>query len=112
MYLSCFQLMEKVTFEPIDSFGKLFARMKGDLDSFFFTLWQNGSLYGNQPSNDPSTKDAWFVVCNQSNNSNLSIGKGEVRADVSFVPTLNAEKITLPIYVAAPGFGAAAAGVF
>lgn len=112
VYLSCFQLMEKVTFEPIDSFGKLFARMKGDLDSFFYDLWRKGSLYGNQPGKDPKPNDAWFVVCDKTNNPNVSVGKGEVRADVSFVPTLNAEKITLPIFVAAPGFGAAAAGVF
>lgn len=112
VYLSCFQLMEKKTFEPIDSFGKLFASMKADLDSFFYTLWRAGTLYGTQPAKDPDPANAWFVVCDRSNNPNVSIGRGEVRADVSFVPTLNAEKITLPIYVAAPGFGAAAAGVF
>src|SRR6185312_2338423 len=111
VYLSCFQLMEKKTFEPIDSFGKLYAAIKSDLDSFFFTMWRQGSIFGTQPGTDAKSSDAWFVVCNASNNPNVQIGKGQVRADVSFVPTLNAESITIPIYVAAPGFGAASAGV-
>lgn len=110
-YLSCFQLMEKKTFEPIDSFGKLYSAIKADLDSFFFTVWRAGSIFGQQPGNDAKSTDAWFVVCNNSNNPNVQVGKGQVRADVSFVPVLNAEAITIPIYVAAPGFGAASAGV-
>lgn len=112
VYYSCFQLMQKRTFEPIDSFGKLFSAIKGDLDSFFFTLWSQGSVYGTQPGNSARKTDAWFVVCDVGNNPNVMLGKGEVHADVSFVPTPNAEKITVPIQVAAPGFGAAAAGVF
>lgn len=111
VYLSCYQLMSKVTFEPIDPFAKLFGRMKSDLDSFFYTLYRAGSLYGTQPGNDPNPNNSWFVVCNKSNNPNIAIGKGIVRADVSFVPTINAERIDVPVQVAAPGFGAAAAGV-
>lgn len=112
VYLSCFQLAEKATFEPIDSFGKLFSRIKGDLDAFFSDLWAKGSIYGNKPSDDPKKGDAWFVVCNNTNNPNPQIGKGVVQADVSFVPTLNAEQVRIPIMVAAPGFGAASAGIF
>jgi phage tail sheath protein FI len=112
VYLSCFQLMEKRTFEPIDSFGRLFSAIKGDLDAFFFSLWRRGALYGGQPGADPSSKDAWRVVCDVGNNPNVEIGKGNVTANVSFVPVLNAERITLPIQVAAPGFGSAAASSF
>jgi phage tail sheath protein FI len=112
VYLSCFQLMSKRTFEPIDSFGDLFGAIKGDLDAFFFSLWRRKALYGNEPGSDPNPRDAWRVVCDQGNNPNVEIGKGNVTANVSFVPVLNAEKITLPIQVAAPGFGSAAASSF
>jgi phage tail sheath protein FI len=111
VYLSCYLILEKLTFEPIDPFGKLFARAKGDLDSFFATIWANGTIFGSQPGKEPKPNNAWFTVCDRGNNPNVSLGKGELRADVSFVPTPNAEKITLNLQVAAPGFGAASAGI-
>lgn len=111
VYLSCYLILEKLTFEPIDPFGKLFARAKGDLDSFFATLYTNGTIFGTQPGKEPKPTDAWFTVCDRGNNPNASLGRGELRADVSFVPTPNAEKIVLNLQVAAPGFGAASAGI-
>lgn len=112
IYHASYNLMQKVTFEPIDSFGNLFGRVKGDLDSMLYSLWRAGSLYGTQPGKQAKPDNAWFVVCDRGNNPNTQVGKGILRADVSFAGTPNAERIDLPIFVAAPGFGAAAAGVF
>lgn len=109
VYYSCFNIISRYTFEPIDRKGILFGKIKTDLDAFFLGLWQPGSILGNVPGKEPKKGDAWLTVCNNGNNPDTFIGQGVVRADVSFVPTLNAERIDLAIQVAAPGFGAAAA---
>jgi len=111
VYYSCFNLISKQTFEPIDRKGILFSKIKSDLDAFFLGLWTPGTILGNKPGREPKKGDAWAVVCNNGNNPDWQIGNGVVRADVSFVPTLNAERIDLAVQVAAPGFGSAAASI-
>lgn len=111
VYHSCFNLISNFTFEPIDRKGKLFGKIKSELDAFFFKLYTAGSVLGTAPGKEPKKGDAWFVVCDNGNNPDWQIGNGVVRADVSFVPTLNAERIDLAVQVAAPGFGSAAASI-
>lgn len=109
VYHACFNIVSRYTFEPIDRKGVLFGKIKSDLDAFFFQLYQPGTILGTIPGKEPKKGDAWFTVCNNGNNPDSFIGQGIVRADLSFVPTLNAERIDLAIQVAAPGFGSAAA---
>lgn len=111
VYHSCFNLINQYTFEPIDRKGILFGKIKSDLDAFFYRLLANGTVLGTAPGKEPKKDNAYFVVCNNGNNADQFIGQGIVRADVSFVPTLNAERIDLAIQVAAPGFGSAAAAI-
>ena len=110
VYVSVFFLMEKYTFEPIDSFGRLFAKIKGDVDSYLADLWRRGALYGTKPGKEPKVTDAFFSVCDLGNNNNVNLGKGIVTCDVSFAPTPNVENGRVNLRVSAPGFGASAAG--
>ncbi|HJU24192.1 MAG TPA: hypothetical protein VJ891_16940 [Casimicrobiaceae bacterium] len=103
-YLIVQLTLEGYTFEAIDPFGKLFAAIKGELDTFFFDLRRLGSLYGSQPGRDPRPNDAWFVVCDSSNNPGVALQSGELHADAQFVPTPNAEKISVNLAVTTPGF--------
>ncbi len=102
-------LLEKYFTEVLDPYGRLFSRIRGDLNSMLEDMRVKSSLFGEKPGNDPGDDDAYFVVCSRDNNPNVNLSKGEIRADVSFVPAPNVERITLNLYPAAVGFGSAAA---
>lgn len=106
LYLTSYLSIETYTFEPIDPFGVLFSKVKGDLDSICWNLWRPpvGALYGNQPGKDPKSTDAWFVVCDSSNNPVQAIANGELHVDVSFTPTYNAERVTENLSLVVPQF--------
>ncbi len=97
-------LLEKFTFEPVDPQGKLFASIRSDFNVFLMSLFRKGALYGTEPQTLPRQTDAFLVVCDRSNNPDSVLVGNEVHVDVTFAPTPNAEKITLNLGPAAPGF--------
>lgn len=104
IYTTAYFQMEKYTFEPIDSDGKLFAKIEGDIGAFLFGLRRNGVLFGEYPGAEPKKDDAYAVTCNRGNNPDTSLGAGELRTDIAFVPTPNVESSRVNLMVAAPGF--------
>jgi phage tail sheath protein FI len=103
-------LLEKKTFEPVDPQGKLFADIRSDFNVFLLSLFRKGALFGTEPDgNQPQKTDAFLVVCDRSNNPDTVLVGNEVHVDVTFAPTPNAEKITLNLGPAAPGYAGRAA---
>lgn len=104
------RLLEPFTFEPVDPQGKLFAAIRADFNVFLLDLYRKGALFGTEPdSNVPRKTDAFLVVCDRSNNPDNVLVGNEVHVDVTFAATPNAEKITLNLGPAAPGFAGRAA---
>lgn len=97
-------LLEKFTFEPVDPQGKLFAAIRSDFNVFLLSLFRKGALYGTEPQTLSKSSDAFLVVCDRTNNPDNVLVGNEVHVDVTFAPTPNAEKITLNLGPAAPGF--------
>jgi phage tail sheath protein FI len=93
-----------MTFEPIDPDGALFSKLRGTLYGFLYNLRKAGALYGTFPGSDPSPKDAFAVVCDTGNNTDLTVGAGELHADVAIAPTPNAEQVKFNLLVSQPGF--------
>jgi len=103
-------ILEKYVFEPVDPQGKLFSAIRADLNVFLLSLYRKGALFGTEPDgNTPQKTDAFLVVCDRSNNPDTVLVGNEVHVDVTFAPTINAEKITLNLGPAAPGFAGRAA---
>jgi phage tail sheath protein FI len=63
----------------------LWARIKVQLDSFLSNLFTDGYFAGTVPS------DGYFVICDETNNSQASIDAGEVIVDVGIAPNTPAE---------------------
>lgn len=101
-----FQLiLQKYTFEPVDPQGKLFSAIRTDGNVFLLDLYRKGALFGTEPDANASLKsDAFLVVCDRSNNPDNVLVGNEVHVDVTFAPSPNAEKITLNLGPAAPGY--------
>lgn len=97
-------ILEKYTFEPVDPQGKLFAAIRTDFNVFLLSLFRKGALYGDEPGSQAKAADAFLCVCDRSNNPDSVLVGNEVHVDVTFAPTPNAEKITLNLGPAAPGF--------
>jgi phage tail sheath protein FI len=98
-------ILEKYVFEPVDPQGKLFSAIRADFNVFLLSLYRKGALFGTEPDgNTPLKSDAFLVVCDRSNNPDTVLVGNEVHVDVTFAPTINAEKITLNLGPAAPGF--------
>lgn len=103
-------ILEKYAFEPVDPQGKLFAAIRADFNVFLLSLYRKGALFGTEPDgNVPQKTDAFLVVCDRSNNPDNVLVGNEVHVDVTFAPTPNAEKISLNLGPAAPGFAGRAA---
>lgn len=95
-------ILEKYFGEDISP--KLFLKVEGDLNALCDDFHNRGSLYGTKPGRDPKPSDAWFAVCNVGNNSGVQLSGGELHADLTIVPTPNAEKISFNLGVSAAGF--------
>lgn len=104
IYLTTFLTLETYTFEPFDPQGRLFSKVRGDLNMFLEGLLRKGTLYGNSPGKDPRSDDAYYVVCDKSNNPGTQIANGELHVDVQFVPAFNAEKVSENLSLVIPGF--------
>ncbi len=105
----CLKLLEKFVHEPIDPQGKLFAKVRAELEQFLETLYSVGALYGTRPDGDLKPDNAYFVVCDQTNNTKVTLAANQLLADVAIVPTPNARQIIVNLQVAAPGSATRAA---
>lgn len=63
----------------------LWSRIKAQLDSFMNNLFNEGLFFGSSPS------QAFFVICDESNNDAASIEAGKVIIDVGVAPNRPAE---------------------
>jgi len=98
-------ILEKYVFEPVDPQGKLFSAIRSDFNVFLLSLYRKGALFGTEPDGNTSQKtDAFLVVCDRSNNPDNVLVGNEVHVDVTFAPSPNAEKITLNLGPASPGY--------
>lgn len=102
-------ILEKYAFEPVDPQGKLFGLIRGDLNVFLLNLYRKGALYGTEPGAESKATDAYLVVCDRSNNPDSVLVGNEVHVDVTFALIPEAEKITLQLGPAAPGYAGKAA---
>ena len=66
-------MLSKYWFEPNDAQTR--SRIKADIDNFLSDISHAGSLY------------RWEVVCDETNNTSMTIDKNEVNIDVYLQPT-------------------------
>ena len=71
--------------------AELWSQMTNVLRSFLTTFWQTGGLKGNAP------QDAFWIVCDSSNNTAASIQNGEVHADVGVALQYPAEFVVISL---------------
>lgn len=103
-------ILEPFAFEPVDPQGKLFSAVRTDMNVMLLGLYRVGALYGTEPdTQQPKSSDAFLVVCDRSNNPDTVLLGNEVHVDATFACTPNAEKITLNLGPAAPGYAGKAA---
>lgn len=105
----CIKLLEKFVHEPIDPQGRLFGKVSAELEQFLESLYLVGALYGTRPDGDLKPSDAYYVVCNSSNNTKVTLAANQLVADVILVPTPNARQIIVNLMVTAPGSAVRAA---
>lgn len=67
----------------------LWTRIKTQLDSFLSNLYSNGYFAGSSPS------QAYFVICDSSNNTEATIDAGQVIIDIGVAPNKPAEFVRL-----------------
>jgi phage tail sheath protein FI len=70
---------------------RLWNRIETTLQAFLTDFWQQGGLSGNTPS------DAFFVKCDDENNTTLTVANGEVIAEVGVALQRPAEFIVIRI---------------
>ena len=76
-------------FEPNDS--NLWSSLRITCQEFLQNLWSNGALFGT------SADEAFFVVCDESNNTQETISQGLLFVDIGYAPVKPAEFIVLRI---------------
>lgn len=76
-------------FEPNDA--RLWNKIESTLNSFLTDFWQQGGLAGGSPT------DAFYVKCDDENNTNLTISNGQVIAEVGVALQRPAEFIIIRI---------------
>ena len=82
-----------VAMEPIDSRGRLFSRLKSDCSVFLQGLLSVGALYGTEPGKDLKPTDAYFVFCDDGNNTVNTLSQGQVVVDVVIKPTTDRKSV-------------------
>lgn len=78
-----------VIFEPNDQ--DLWERVKRNVSSFLRGLWMQGALVGATP------EQAFFVLCDESNNPKNTVKEGKLFIDVGVAPSTPAEFVTFRI---------------
>jgi phage tail sheath protein FI len=76
-------------FEPNDT--PLWAQLRLNVGSFMQTLFRQGAFQGSTP------QQAYFVLCDATNNPQASINQGVVNITVGFAPLLPAEFVVISI---------------
>jgi phage tail sheath protein FI len=66
-------------------------RVKRNINAFFIGLWRQGAVAGNRP------EEAFFVVCDESNNPQSSRDDGLLIVDVGVAPVKPAEFVVFQI---------------
>ncbi|MEU6592101.1 phage tail sheath C-terminal domain-containing protein [Streptomyces sp. NPDC046881] len=78
-----------VVFEPNDS--DLWGRVNRTIGAFLHNLWMRGALVGATP------EQAFFVLCDETNNPQSSIDEGKLIVDVGIAPVKPAEYVIFRI---------------
>ncbi|MFI0806406.1 phage tail sheath family protein [Streptomyces echinatus] len=78
-----------VVFEPNDS--DLWGRVNRTIGAFLHNLWMRGALVGATP------EQAFFVLCDETNNPQSSIDEGKLIVDVGIAPVKPAEYVVFRI---------------
>ncbi|WP_370964404.1 phage tail sheath family protein [Amycolatopsis sp. cg9] len=78
-----------VVFEPNDS--DLWARVRRTVAAFLHGLWMQGALVGATPD------QAFYILCDESNNPETSVGEGKLVVDVGLAPVKPAEFVVFRI---------------
>lgn len=78
-----------VVFEPNDQ--RLWAAVSRDISAFLNTLWLQGGLFGATP------EEAFFVVCDSSNNPPETRAQGLLYIDIGLAPVYPAEFVVIRI---------------
>ncbi len=78
-----------VVFEPNDS--DLWARVRRTVSSFLTGLWMQGALVGATP------EQAFFILCDETNNPTSSVDEGKLVVDVGIAPVKPAEFVIFRI---------------
>lgn len=73
--------------EPIDS--RLYSRMRSTYNAFLLNLWRRGGLRGNKAA------DAFYVICDDSNNPPSSVNKRQVNVKIGLAVLQPAEFLEL-----------------
>lgn len=76
-----------LVFSAVDGRGVLFTRVRETAEAICYEIWDGGGLYGATP------KQAFEVVCNNTNNSTLSLEDGAVVCDVYVATSPTLEKL-------------------
>ena len=83
------ELTQFAIFEPNDS--RLWADITGKLNKFLSDLWGSGGLKGRTPS------EAFYVVCDSTNNTSTSIDNGQVNIQIGVSLLYPAEFIVINV---------------
>ena len=83
------EIVAPATFEPNNQF--LWIRLTNDVGNFLNNLWRNGALKGNKSS------DAYFVICNSTNNNAANIDQGVVNVSLGVALNYPAEFIVINV---------------
>jgi phage tail sheath protein FI len=78
-----------VVFEPNDT--DLWARVRRTVSSFLHGLWMQGALVGATPG------QAFFILCDQTNNPPSSVDEGKLVVDIGVAPVKPAEFVIFRI---------------
>jgi uncharacterized protein len=81
--------LQWVVFEPNDQ--RLWAAINRDVGAFLTTLWHQGALFGESPT------EAFFVVCDESNNPPETRTEGILYIDIGLAPVYPAEFVVIRI---------------
>jgi phage tail sheath protein FI len=78
-----------VVFEPNDIY--LRHSVRASIAGFLETIWKQGGLAGK------AVDEAFFVICDDTNNSAAMIANGQLVADIGVAPTIPAEFVIFRI---------------
>ena len=86
---SIFEGTQWVVFEPNDI--RLWGRVKRTINAFLLRVWRDGALFGATP------EQAFFVVCDESNNPPEVRDAGQLIVDIGIAPVKPAEFVVFRI---------------